>query len=128
MSDEPKQDRVEAAARAIHNEVSPAHSTWAALHDDVRESYRIAARQCVTLLAADAAAPAVAVPGWQMVQKAFDAFSKATSVPGGPSLAMQRHDPTWAAWKNLCDAFAAAPLPARGEGRGEKVDGVSILT
>jgi hypothetical protein len=41
------------------------------------------------------------------LDKAFDAFSKATSMPGGPSLAMQRHDPTWEAWKTLCDTFAA---------------------
>lgn len=41
------------------------------------------------------------------LRAAFDAFSKAASLPGGPSLAMQQHDPTWLAWKNLCDAFAA---------------------
>lgn len=40
-------------------------------------------------------------------KEAMDAFAKATSLPGGPSLFMQRHDPTWEAWKKLCDAFAA---------------------
>lgn len=37
---------------------------------------------------------------------AFDKFGKATSLPGGPSLIMQRHTPTWEAWKALCIAFA----------------------
>lgn len=27
-------------------------------------------------------------------------------MPGGPSLTMQRHGPTWKAWKKLCDEFA----------------------
>lgn len=40
------------------------------------------------------------------LEKALDAFSKAMSMPGGPSLAMQRHDPTWEAWKKLCNIFA----------------------
>jgi hypothetical protein len=41
------------------------------------------------------------------LDRAFDAFSKAASMLGGPSLAMQRHDPTWAAWKKLGDVFTA---------------------
>ena len=39
------------------------------------------------------------------LRAAIDAFSKATCLPGGPSLAMQRHDPTWEAWKALCAAL-----------------------
>jgi hypothetical protein len=42
------------------------------------------------------------------LQAAFDVFAKATSLPDGPSLSMQRHDPTWEAWKKLCDEFAKA--------------------
>jgi rRNA maturation endonuclease Nob1 len=33
-------DQINAAARAIHNEVSPRHSTWAALTDLQMASYR----------------------------------------------------------------------------------------
>lgn len=39
-------------------------------------------------------------------RSAFDALSKAMCMPDGPSLAVQRHDPSWVAWKALCDAFA----------------------
>lgn len=39
----------------------------------------------------------------ERLRAAVDALSKALSLPGGPSLAVQRHDPSWAAWKNLCD-------------------------
>lgn len=38
----------------------------------------------------------------ERLRAAIDAFSKATSLPGGPSLAMQQHEPTWEAWKALC--------------------------
>jgi hypothetical protein len=41
------------------------------------------------------------------IRAALDAFSKATSMRGGPSLAMQRHDPTWETWKKLCDVIYA---------------------
>jgi hypothetical protein len=37
------------------------------------------------------------------MEAAIEEFSKATSMRDGPSLAMQRHDPTWQAWKKLCD-------------------------
>jgi Tfp pilus assembly protein FimV len=37
---------------------------------------------------------------------ALDAFSKALSMPDGPSLAVQRHDPSWEAWKKLCEQAA----------------------
>lgn len=51
---------------------------------------------------------------------ALDAFCKAIDAPGGPSLAVQRHDPSWAAWKNLCDVSdeyrAALPLCGPPEG------------
>jgi hypothetical protein len=40
---------------------------------------------------------------------AIDEFSKATSMPGGPSLAIQRHDPSWEAWKKICHAAALTP-------------------
>lgn len=43
--------------------------------------------------------------------KAFYDFSEAASMPGGPSLVMQRHGPTWRAWKKLCDAFAERRKP-----------------
>lgn len=46
---------------------------------------------------------------WQ-IGLAFDAFSKATSIPGGPSLTMQRHRPTWEAFKNLCNTIARSKL------------------
>jgi len=39
----------------------------------------------------------------ELLVAAIDAFAKATSMPGGPSLAMQRHEPTWDAWKKICD-------------------------
>lgn len=42
------------------------------------------------------------------IQAAFDTFSRAVSLPGGPSLAVQRHDPSWEAWKALCEAFASS--------------------
>jgi len=34
---------------------------------------------------------------------AITEFGRVCSMAGGPSLAMQRHDPTWEAWKKLCD-------------------------
>jgi hypothetical protein len=55
------------------------------------------------------------------LDKAFDVFSKATSMPGGPSLAMQRHNPTWEAWKNLCDAFADRRKPIQLHGRDAEI-------
>jgi capsid protein len=36
------------------------------------------------------------------LEAAIDEFSKATSMKDGPSLVMQRHNPTWEAWKKLC--------------------------
>ena len=42
------------------------------------------------------------------LRDAFDAFSKAVSMRGGPSLAVQQHNPSWEAWKKLSDAFGAA--------------------
>ena len=42
----------------------------------------------------------------ETIKAAIDVFSKATSLPGGPSLAMQRHEPTWNAWKALCHILA----------------------
>lgn len=41
------------------------------------------------------------------LREALEAFSKAVSMPGGPSLAIQRHAPSWEAWKKLCEADAA---------------------
>lgn len=40
------------------------------------------------------------------LENAIDAFSKATSLKDGPSLALQRHDPTWVAWTKLCHVLA----------------------
>jgi hypothetical protein len=40
------------------------------------------------------------------LRTAFDALSKALCLPDGPSLTVQRHDPSWGAWKDLCNAFA----------------------
>lgn len=41
----------------------------------------------------------------ERLRTAIDELSKALSAPGGPSLAVQRHDPSWAAWKKLCSAL-----------------------
>ena len=41
------------------------------------------------------------------LEAAITEFSKATSMKDGPSLAMQRHDPTWEAWKKLCQRLAS---------------------
>lgn len=46
-------------------------------------------------------------PQVHALQEAITAFSKAVSETNGPSLAVQRHDPSWAAWKHLCDVSAA---------------------
>lgn len=43
----------------------------------------------------------------ERLRAAFDVFSKAVNLPEGPSLAIQRHDPSWDAWKKLCDAFSS---------------------
>ena len=40
------------------------------------------------------------------LEAAITEFSKATSMKDGPSLAMQRHEPTWKAWKKLCERLA----------------------
>jgi hypothetical protein len=37
---------------------------------------------------------------------AIDNLSTAMSAADGPSLAVQRHDPSWAAWKNLCNVLS----------------------
>ena len=55
------------------------------------------------------------------LDKAFYDFSEAASMPGGPSLAMQRHDPTWKAWKRLCDAFADRRKPIQLHGREAEI-------
>ena len=39
----------------------------------------------------------------EQLRAALDAFATATGMPDGPSLAVQRHDPSWAAWTKLCD-------------------------
>lgn len=44
-----------------------------------------------------------------VLRAAFDAF--ATSIGGKTSLIIQRRDPSWEAWKKLCDAFAGALVP-----------------
>jgi hypothetical protein len=43
----------------------------------------------------------------QRLQAAITAFAKATGEPNGPSLTIQRHTPSWEAWKTLCDVAAA---------------------
>lgn len=45
-------------------------------------------------------------------REAFSAFSRALSLPDGPDLLVQRHDPSWEAWKNLCEAMASLAFPA----------------
>jgi hypothetical protein len=55
------------------------------------------------------------------LDKAFDAFSTAASMPGGPWLAMQRHTPTWEAWKKLCDAFVERRKPIQLHGREAEI-------
>jgi hypothetical protein len=39
---------------------------------------------------------------YDKLRTAVSAFSKAVSMPDGPSLAVQQHEPSWAAWKQLC--------------------------
>jgi hypothetical protein len=36
--------------------------------------------------------------------KAIDDLGKAMSLPDGPDLIVQRHDPSWECWKKLVDA------------------------
>ncbi|MDP2410327.1 MAG: hypothetical protein Q8M26_08580 [Pseudolabrys sp.] len=98
--------RVESIARAIYGaEYDVNEYPWE--DEPGKESYRQMAQAAVAALSTPPAEPGALL-------EAFDKFSKATSMEGGPSLAMQRHDPTWQAWKALCDAFAATP-PAQAE-------------
>lgn len=48
------------------------------------------------------------------LRRALDEFSKAMDLPGGPSLAVQQHDPSWAAWKRLCEALALTQEQGQG--------------
>ena len=47
------------------------------------------------------------------LELAIDDFAKATSMPDGPSLAMQRHEPTWEAWKKVCHAIVSEMTKAQ---------------
>lgn len=49
----------------------------------------------------------VAIKRIERVKATFGLLSKALCEADGPSLTIQRHDPSWEAWKNLCDAVAA---------------------
>lgn len=50
------------------------------------------------------------------LRSAIDTFSKAVSMPGGPSLAVQRHGPSWEAWKRLCAALGTIEQLEQREG------------
>ncbi len=42
----------------------------------------------------------------RIIDDAVTAFGKALSLSEGPSLAVQKHNPSWEAWKDLCDVLA----------------------
>ena len=42
----------------------------------------------------------------ERLEAALRTFAKTLCLPGGPSLAVQNHDPSWEAWKALCDLVA----------------------
>lgn len=44
------------------------------------------------------------------IKVAVTAFGKALCLDDGPSLVVQRHSPSWEAWKTLCDACADSSL------------------
>lgn len=44
--------------------------------------------------------------GAARIKVAVTAFGKALCLDDGPSLAVQRHNPSWEAWKTLCDVCA----------------------